>query len=147
MNEHIYHFIYKLAKFYWRITKPITRGARTVILAENKFLLIKHIFSGSWVFPGGHIELGEEPSVAAMREVREEVGISLDDVTLVGSFTHNTEGKIDTVFSFYKILDRIPEVKLDTKESTEYSWFEINSNLPLGPINTRIWTMTKDKLI
>lgn len=146
MPKFIYHFIYKIAKLYWRIVKPVTQGARTVIFAENKVLLVKHIFSGSWVFPGGHIELGEESFVAAIREVKEEVGISLDDVTLAGSFTHNTEGKNDTVFAFYKILDKIPEVKLDRKESTEYGWFDVGSKLPLGPINTKIWEMVREKI-
>lgn len=28
-----------------------------------------------WVFPKGHIELGESPQVAALREVREEAGV------------------------------------------------------------------------
>lgn len=146
MFQYIYRFIYELAKLCWRIRKPVTQGARTVILAENKVLLVKHIFSESWVFPGGHIEVGEKPHVAAIREVKEEVGVNLDDVTLAGSFTHNTEGKIDTVFSFYKILEKRPDIKLETRESSEYAWFEIDRKLPLGPINTKIWEMVKNKL-
>jgi 8-oxo-dGTP pyrophosphatase MutT (NUDIX family) len=31
--------------------------------------------TGKWVFPGGHIKRGEDPTKAAEREVREETGI------------------------------------------------------------------------
>lgn len=33
---------------------------------------------GEWTIPGGHMEVGEEPHVAAARELEEETGISVD---------------------------------------------------------------------
>ncbi len=146
MKNLFYRFVYNLAKLYWCIFKPKTQGARTVILAENKVLLIKHIYYGSWVFPGGGIKGGEEPIEAGIREVKEEVGIVLEKPILVGSFVNNNEGKIDTVFVFYKILDKIPVVVLDKKESTEYKWFDIGEEIPLGSVNTKIWEMVKEKV-
>ena len=32
-------------------------------------------YSGMWVFPGGHVEKGESPAEAAVREVFEETGV------------------------------------------------------------------------
>jgi len=38
---------------------------------------------GKWAFPKGHIEKGEEISVAALREVSEETGINPKDLNIV----------------------------------------------------------------
>ena len=37
---------------------------------------------GEWTLPGGHMEIGEEPEVAAARELEEETGISVDPEAL-----------------------------------------------------------------
>lgn len=39
---------------------------------------------GLWGFPGGHLETGETPADCARREVREEAGIEIDNLNLVG---------------------------------------------------------------
>jgi 8-oxo-dGTP diphosphatase len=51
------------------------------IVHKNKVLLRKHDKLKIWLSVGGHIELNEDPVEAAIREVREEVGlkIKLDD--------------------------------------------------------------------
>ena len=49
-----------------------------VIFKDKKVLLTKRSiepFKDSWVLPGGHIERGEKPEHAAVREVREETGL------------------------------------------------------------------------
>lgn len=48
-------------------------GARTLVLLIRD----RH---NNWGFPKGHIEKGEEPAQAALREVREETGLSRLDV-------------------------------------------------------------------
>lgn len=52
------------------------------IVYKDKVLLKKHKkFKDIWLSVGGHIELHEDPNQAALREVKEEVGL---DVRLVG---------------------------------------------------------------
>ena len=61
--------------------KPIkrTRSAGGVVFRRDgsavSVLLLKHS-SGKWMLPKGTIEAGETPEAVALREVREEAGIS-----------------------------------------------------------------------
>jgi 8-oxo-dGTP pyrophosphatase MutT (NUDIX family) len=48
------------------------------IVHENKVLLRKHDKYGIWLSVGGHVELDEDPTEAAVREVKEEVGIDVE---------------------------------------------------------------------
>jgi 8-oxo-dGTP pyrophosphatase MutT (NUDIX family) len=57
-----------------------------------RFLLIRDSYR-NWGFPKGHLEPGELPDVAALREVQEEAG--LDGLRLVGEL-----GSIDWYFRF-----------------------------------------------
>ena len=55
--------------------------AEVFIVHENKVLLRVHDKFKYWLSIGGHIELDEDPNQAAIREVKEEVGL---DVKIVG---------------------------------------------------------------
>lgn len=57
------------------------------IVHRNRVLLRMHDKFKFWLSVGGHIELDEDPNQAAVREVKEEVGL---DVTLYGT-PHQTE--------------------------------------------------------
>lgn len=52
--------------------------AETFIVYKNTVLLRKHDKLKRWLSVGGHIELHEDPSEAAVREVKEEVGLGVD---------------------------------------------------------------------
>lgn len=51
------------------------------IVQDKKVLLVWHKKFGCWLCPGGHVELDEDPSQAAIREAKEETGF---DIELVG---------------------------------------------------------------
>jgi 8-oxo-dGTP pyrophosphatase MutT (NUDIX family) len=53
------------------------------VIHENKLLLVKHIKLGSWLQPGGHIELDEHPIEALFREIQEETGLSEDHLQII----------------------------------------------------------------
>jgi diadenosine hexaphosphate hydrolase (ATP-forming) len=60
-----------------RVRKPIrtVEGAGGVVVnADGRILMIRHK-NGTWVFPKGHIEVGESKVDAAVREVEEEAGV------------------------------------------------------------------------
>ncbi len=60
------------------------------------YLLIRDSYK-NWGFPKGHIEEGEQPAAAAVREVAEETG--LDDVEL--------RGEINTIDWYFRFRGRL----------------------------------------
>lgn len=52
-----------------------------IVVGPRGVLLLKHKRLGLWLQPGGHIDPGETPWDAALREAREETGL---DVTFAG---------------------------------------------------------------
>jgi 8-oxo-dGTP pyrophosphatase MutT (NUDIX family) len=51
---------------------------------QVKYLLLRNAKHGTWSFPKGHLEEGEDPRQGALRELREETGIG--DVKTVPEF-------------------------------------------------------------
>ena len=43
---------------------------------ELYVVLLRHRFGGHWSFPKGHVEAGESERQTALREVREETGLT-----------------------------------------------------------------------
>jgi len=63
------------------IHEKIDFTVEVFIVYRNKVLLRKHDKYKIWLSVGGHIELNEDPNEAAIREIKEEVGLEivLDD--------------------------------------------------------------------
>jgi adenosylhomocysteinase len=76
----------------------ITASALIVDPTRSEALLIKHQALNRWLQPGGHIASGETPLDAALREVREEVGIQASDLKPIsrGFEDYDTPLDIDT---------------------------------------------------
>ncbi|MCX6695101.1 MAG: NUDIX hydrolase [Candidatus Altiarchaeota archaeon] len=78
-----------------------------LIVREDKVLLMKRTrepWKGLWGFPGGHVDSGELPEDAIVREVREETG--LDVMVYGGGSTEDVrvlKKPLETFF--YPVLD------------------------------------------
>lgn len=63
-------------------------GARSLVRDDDgRFLLIKRSDNGHWALPAGAMELGESIAECAIREVREESGLTATEVTLFALFS------------------------------------------------------------
>ena len=89
--------------------------AMVVINSMNKVLICRRKNTRTWQFPQGGIDNGEDIKKAMYRELSEEVGLSKDDVNLVGE----SEGTIT-----YDIPKTIRSKVLGGKfKGQEQKWF------------------------
>jgi len=61
-----------------------------IINSAKQILLIKRAIEpcvGSWVLPGGLVEIGETTEQAVVREVKEETGLDIKDPQLLGVYS------------------------------------------------------------
>lgn len=76
---------------------------------------------GRWVFPGGYVDRGEEVTLAAMREAREETGLDIRLDRLVGVYSYAGSTPVIIVYTATKIAG---ELAVDD-ESLEVREFDI----------------------
>ena len=60
------------------IHEKVNFTVEVFIVYKDKVLRRKHDKYGIWLAVGGHIELDEDPVQAALREVKEEVGLNIE---------------------------------------------------------------------
>lgn len=78
------------------IHEKIDFTVETFVVFKGKVLLRKHDKYGIWLSVGGHIELDEDPNQAAIREVKEEVGLDVELLDIRG-FKEGDEGRIELI--------------------------------------------------
>lgn len=68
---------------------PLILTGSTVIVEDphGQILLQRRIDTGLWGIPGGSMELGESFEEAAIREVREETGLDVEHLSLLGLYS------------------------------------------------------------
>ncbi len=68
--------VHRLRQLRWYFSRPRSRGAHAVaVTAEGRIVLVRLRYAPGWRLPGGGIEPGETPEEAALRELREEIGL------------------------------------------------------------------------
>jgi 8-oxo-dGTP pyrophosphatase MutT (NUDIX family) len=76
-----------------------------IVIKDDKILLMHRIYKGQefYVIPGGHIQKGEDPKFAALREIEEETSIKAGNAQLVFEFRNYKKDNYD----FYYLCDYI----------------------------------------
>jgi 8-oxo-dGTP diphosphatase len=117
---------------------PVVAG---IIRRENSVLLGQRpetgTLAGLWEFPGGKIELGEQPAEALARELKEELGIIAEIGPLRLTTTH-TYGEVGVLLLFFEINYWQGQPK--AAHHTELKWVPASElkNLPLPDANRNV---------
>jgi 8-oxo-dGTP diphosphatase len=125
------------------IEKPkiVEVAAAVLQRPDNSFLLAQRppdkIWAGYWEFPGGKIELGETPYHALVRELHEELGITVTTaypwVTRIFTYPHAT-----VRLKFFRVTEWNGE--LHPHEGQEFAWQHVPDVIvtPVLPANDPI---------
>jgi 8-oxo-dGTP pyrophosphatase MutT (NUDIX family) len=65
-----------------QVLLPDESGRACFLITRRAATLRRH--TGQWALPGGRVDTGETPEQAALRELHEEVGLRLDEGTVLG---------------------------------------------------------------
>jgi ADP-ribose pyrophosphatase YjhB (NUDIX family) len=113
---------------YFKFMKIIIASG-PVIVEENKVLLNQHGDTEFWKFCGGRVNEGESLAEAAVRRVKEEMGIDLEAMDEAPFITYakkdTPEGKADVILAHY-FAKRIGEIK-PAEFVREWNWFSLDT--------------------
>ena len=112
-------------------------GATTLVFNnKNELLLNLRSDTNNWGIPGGSKELNETLEECAIRELKEETNINVNDLELITVlsgkeyyFKYPNEDELDCVIVLYKVSDYVGELKINDGESKKLEFFSLD-NMP-----------------
>jgi 8-oxo-dGTP pyrophosphatase MutT (NUDIX family) len=112
----------------WR--KPRTSGVSVIAVDDfGRVFLVRHSYgSGRWALPGGGLGRHEDPRDCACREMREELGCTLERVELAAQFDEVLYGAPHRAFVFTARFAGEP--RLDGREVIDSGWFALDALPP-----------------
>ncbi|MGW5970541.1 NUDIX hydrolase [Streptomyces sp. NPDC055186] len=110
--------------------------AAAIVVHEGRVLMVRRRVSEgqlSWQFPAGEVEPGEAREDAAVRETREETGLTVVAVKLLGERVHPKTGRLMS-YTACEVLGGTAHVA-DAEELAELAWVahgDIPQYVPYG---------------
>ena len=106
-------------------------GIGVIVVRDGVLLLRKRVgkhTNGTWSSPGGHLEHGETPEQCAVRETREETGLSIDGAKAV-ALTNDVFPDGGHYVTLWMKAEGVGDgnVILDPEEATDHGWFPIDA--------------------
>jgi len=110
-------------------------GAEAVVVRDGRLLLIRRNDSGLWALPGGLVEVGDTVAGAALRELREETGLTGQVTRLLGIWDSRLSGS-RTKAQLYHIIFEVEAgdaPPMTTPEAVEVGFFREDDLPSLSP--------------
>ena len=114
-----------------------------LLVNNNRYLLFKRRDSNLYALPGGHVEEGETPLDAVIREIYEELNITIPNVKLVGRYPYKNE--VLNVYYYNNTEFDTSSIMLDDEHS-DYRWFTYYEVLNSKDVMSNITMFINDYL-
>ena len=125
------------------IHEKIDFTVEVFVVYKDKVLLRLHDKHGIWLSVGGHIELDEDPNQAALREVKEEVGLDIKLVENLKQFEQKTEGYEELIPPYFLNIHSVSP----THQHVTLTYFGISETdqvIPEKETDKWIWASKTD---
>lgn len=98
-----------------------------VVIKDNKVLLARHTYGGGkgmLIIPGGYVNFGETPQDALVREFKEETGIEVKPINIIGIRFNMHDWYIAFRAEYVS-----GEASSDNDENSEVLWIDVDEAL------------------
>ncbi|MBX3246368.1 MAG: NUDIX hydrolase [Myxococcales bacterium] len=113
-----YRAAHLMLRSYWFLRRPETSGALAAVWHDGEILHVKNSYRSFLTLPGGYVHPGEDPRVAASRELREETRVRVEPERFEHAYhgSHPFEFRKDTLDIYETTLDARPTIRVDERE-------------------------------
>ncbi|MFE3216180.1 NUDIX hydrolase [Streptomyces antimycoticus] len=108
----------------------VPAASAVVVDDAGRILLQRRRDNDMWALPGGVMQIGESLPDCAIRETREETGVDVEIVGIVGTYTNPRhvfaydDGEVRQEFSVCFVARPVAGRLAVSEESTDVRWFE-----------------------
>jgi ADP-ribose pyrophosphatase YjhB (NUDIX family) len=107
----------------WTYYPFVAQSVVAIIVKDGKTLMVKRArepYKNTWMFPAGFVEYGELPEETLVREVREEVGMTVKNFKLISITQSEDDPRQPGHYMFaYKVNVGGEEINNDKDENLE----------------------------
>jgi 8-oxo-dGTP diphosphatase len=115
------------------VTNPAAKFATPRVAAgalfvdNDRLLLVRKTYGNQWDIPGGYVDVGESPSSACRRELREELGIDREPQRLLVVDWAPNDGEGDKILYVFDCGDigDVGRIKFGDGELDRWEWVPI----------------------
>lgn len=109
---------------------------RGVVFKDETILLVQEKLDGLWSLPGGWADIGDAPSEAVEREIREESGYEARAIKLLATYDRNRHDHAPYPFHAYKLFFLCDLIGGEARTSTETTGVGFFAESALPPLST-----------
>jgi len=107
-----------------------SKRTRVMVVVDNEVLVVRGwIGDGGWSLPGGGLHRNETPEISAVRELKEETGIEVNETELqliIDDQPVRRHGMSFRIFAYVIILKSKPALSRQKLEISELTWLNVN---------------------